>query len=151
MTDAIHFLTTEQLLAIHQRMIDEFGGSAGVRDHGLMESAAAMPAATFGGQFLHDGIPAMAAAYLFHLCKNHPFVDGNKRTALAAALAFLMLNGYVLTATKDEAENMTLSVADSSVSKEAATAFFQSHVRAEKSRPKHARREEKPKRRRKHS
>ena len=90
----VAFFSTDDLLCIHARMIQEFGGSPGLRDRGLLESACAMPSASFGGQLLHDGLPAMAAAYLFHLCKNHPFVDGNKRVAFGAMEVFLMLNGH---------------------------------------------------------
>ena len=128
----ITFLNVEDVEAIHARMIAEYGGSDGLRDRGLLDSASAMPSATFGGQFLHEGLPTMAAAYLFHLCKNHPFVDGNKRVGLASAIAFLLLNGHELIASKLEAEELTLGVADSSVSKEDAIAFFRKHVRKAK-------------------
>lgn len=128
----ITFLNANDVETVHARMIAEYGGSDGLRDRGLLESAAAMPFATFGGQFLHEGLPTMAAAYLFHLCKNHPFVDGNKRVALASAITFLLLNGYELIATKSEAEELTLGVADSSISKEDAIAFFRKHVRKAK-------------------
>lgn len=122
------FLGLEHVLAIHRRSIAEFGGDPSVRDHGLLESAVAMPAAQFGGEFLHDGMPAMAAAYLFHLCKNHPFVDGNKRTALASAEVFLLLNGMRLDAGNKDLAELTLGVAASRVSKEEATAFFLRHA-----------------------
>jgi len=122
------FLSLDHLLAIHRRSIEEFGGDPAVRDQGLLESAIAMPAAQFGGRFLHDGVPAMAAAYLFHLCRNHPFVDGNKRTALAAAEVFLILNGIRLRATNDEVEALTLGVAASRISKDETTAFFAKHA-----------------------
>jgi death-on-curing protein len=122
------FLTLEQVVLIHQRMIAEFGGDPEVRDYGLLESAVAMPAARFSGEFLHQGIPAMAAAYLFHLCRNHPFMDGNKRTAVAAAEVFIRLNGKSLAATDKELEQITVGVADGSVSKEAAIAFFRRQV-----------------------
>lgn len=125
----IQFLSVNDLLTIHQRGILEHGGSPELRDRGLLESAAAMPMAQFGGQYLHDGFSAMAAAYLFHLCKNHPFMDGNKRVAVAAAEVFVLLNGYELAATNLQLEALTLGVADSSVSKEEATAFFKRHVR----------------------
>lgn len=87
-----------------------------------------MPAAQFGGRFLHDGIPAMAAAYLFHLCKNHPFMDGNKRTALASAEVFVLLNDMRLRATDDELEELTLEIAKGNLSKEEVTSFFRGHV-----------------------
>jgi len=122
------FLTTEHVLAIHRRMIEEFGGDPEVRDFGLLESAVGLPAATFGGAFLHDGLPAMAAACLFHLCKNHPFVDGNKRTALVASEVFLELNGLRLSATNRELLGLTLKVAAGECSKADVTAFFRRHA-----------------------
>ncbi len=128
MTDAPTFLAVDHVLAIHRRMIEEFGGDAAVRDHGLLESAVMMPAAQFGGKFLHGGIPAMAAAYVFHLCKNHPFADGNKRTALSSAEMFVLLNDMRLAATNKELEELTLGVADGRISKEETLAFFRRHV-----------------------
>lgn len=121
------FLTVEHVFAIHARVVAEFGGDASVRDPALLESAVAMPAAQFGGKLLHDGLPAMAAAYLFHLCKGHPFVDGNKRAALATAEVFLRLNGLKLRVGDDTLERLTVGVADGSVSKEKATEFFRQH------------------------
>lgn len=125
------FLSVEHVQAIHARVTAEFGGEPSLRDRGLLESAVAMPAARFGGEHLHRDLPAMAAAYLFHLCRNHPFVDGNKRTALVAAEVFLELNGYELAATDDELERLTLGLADGSVSKEQAVAFFAEHAARE--------------------
>jgi death-on-curing protein len=122
------FLTIDSVLAIHRRMIHEFGGNPAVRDHGLLESAVAMPAAQFGGKFLHIGIPTMAAAYLFHICRNHAFVDGNKRTAVAAAEIFLLLNNMHLRASNEELEQLTLGVAESKISKSEAINFFGDHV-----------------------
>lgn len=85
------------VLNIHARQIEKFGGTNGIRDEGLLESALAQPQVTFGGQLLHPTIPAQAAAYLYHLAMNHPFIDGNKRTAFAVMDTFLRVNGYVLT------------------------------------------------------
>jgi death-on-curing protein len=90
------FLDVEDVLELHDRQVAEFGGSNGIRDRGLLESAVAMPRASFGGEQLHAGVFAMAAAYAFHIAENQPFVDGNKRTGLGAALLFLRLNGYRL-------------------------------------------------------
>jgi death-on-curing protein len=78
-------LSLDEVLEIHEQQIERYGGSAGLRDAAGLESAVAMPQATFGGEFLHTSIPAMAAAYLFHLCQNHPFIDGNKRAGANAA------------------------------------------------------------------
>ena len=75
-------LTTEDIFDIHDMQLGRYGGGEGLRDQGLLESALAQPRATFGGDFVHDSLFAMAAAYLFHIVSNHPFVDGNKRTGL---------------------------------------------------------------------
>jgi death-on-curing protein len=122
------FLSTDQVLAIHRRMIEEFGGDPTVRDPGLLDSAVAMPAAQIGRQYLHKGLPAMAAAYLFHLCRNHPFIDGNKRTALVTAEVFLLANGYRLAATNAELERLTLGVAACEISKAETADFFRRHA-----------------------
>lgn len=124
----IRFLSLNQVITIHKRMITEFGGGVAIRDHGLLESAVIMPRAKFDGQFLHDDLPAMAAAYLFHLCKNHAFVDGNKRTALASAEVFLLINDMTLTSSNEAVEKLTLGVADGSINKKDVTAFFKENT-----------------------
>lgn len=88
------FLTVEDVLLIHDEQLDAYGGIAGIRDKGLLESAVMMPQAGFGGEYLHNGLFEMAAAYGFHIAQNQPFLDGNKRTSLASALVFLDLNGF---------------------------------------------------------
>jgi death-on-curing protein len=88
------FIEKDTAIAIHKYLIEQFGGSLGVRDEGLLESALAQPQATFFGELLHPTIAEQAAAYLYHLAKNHAFVDGNKRVALGVTEAFLRLNGY---------------------------------------------------------
>jgi death on curing protein len=85
-----------EVLLILQDQIRRYGGAYGVRDHDLLSSALAMPSTSFEGQYLHEDLFYQAAAYVFHLCQNHPFLDGNKRTALASALVFLSLNGIEL-------------------------------------------------------
>lgn len=95
MTDPV-FLHVEDVLLIHEEQFAKYGGSAGVRDAGLLDSAVAMPRATAGGGFAHEDLFAMAAAYAFHIAQNQPFVDGNKRTGLLAAIVFLDLNGIVI-------------------------------------------------------
>lgn len=130
MSAATRFLTLEQVLAVHQRMIRDFGGEGGLRDLGLLEAAVAMPAAQVARRYLHPSLAAMAAAYLFHLCRNHPFVDGNKRTAVAAAEVFLLVNGCELAASDAELVDLTLGVADGTVSKQETVRFFQRHVKA---------------------
>lgn len=89
----ILFLTLAEVIEIHSDQINRYCGSQGIRDMNLLSSAIAMPYSSFQGEFLHNNIYEMAATYAFHISKNHPFVDGNKRTALASALIFLELNG----------------------------------------------------------
>jgi len=115
------YLDVEDVLMIHLEQITNYGGDAAIRDHGLLESAIAQPQATFGGQLLHESVAQAAAAYLFHLAKNHPFVDGNKRTALASMLVFLTINGHDIRWEPDEAATITEGVASGTVSKEALT------------------------------
>lgn len=123
------FLTLDEVLALHADQIERYGGSLGVRDTGLLESALAVPAATFGGEHLHGSLAEMAGAYLFHLVKNRPFIDGNKRTGLMAMLAFLGLNGHRLIADPDELTALALGVAAGRVSKAEASVFVRQHSR----------------------
>ena len=123
------FLTLEEVLAIHEDRIRKYGGSNGTRDLGLLESAMGSVSATFDGVFLHESIFEMAAAYLFGICKNHPFVDGNKRTALASSLVFLGLNGVRIRAEEDELVDLVIGVAEGRVSKAAVAVFFEEHAR----------------------
>jgi death on curing protein len=111
------FLDQQSILRIHQRQIQRFGGTAGIRDEGLLESALAQPQATFGGEFLHATIYAQAAAYLYHLAMNHPFIDGNKRTAFAVMDTFLRLNGYRLNLTNEAAHTLVLQVVQGKIGK----------------------------------
>ena len=92
----IVFLTLAEVIEIHTDQIKRYGGTDAIRDMGLLSSAVAMPYASFHDTFLHADIFEMAAAYAFHISQNHPFVDGNKRTALASALVFLELNGITI-------------------------------------------------------
>lgn len=92
---ALRYLSVQAVVAIHQKVLEAHGGSPGLRDAALLESAVAAPQASYGGQVLIEGAIEIAAAYLFYLCRNHPFVDGNKRTALASCLVFLESNGLL--------------------------------------------------------
>ena len=87
------FLTVEDILEIHSDLIASFGGAPEIRDSAALESAVAQVQATFQGEFLHHDLFEMAAAYIFHLSGNHPFLDGNKRVALGSGLVFLEMNG----------------------------------------------------------
>lgn len=90
--DSAVFLTLDEAIDVHMDLVSRYGGHPGIRDINLLLSALAMPQASFAGEFLHRDIFEAAAAYAFHICNNHPFIDGNKRTALACALVFLELN-----------------------------------------------------------
>jgi len=121
------FLSLEEVLEIHQQQIEYYGGAAGVRDLSLLESAIAQPQAAFSTEFLHASLPAMAAAYLFHICRNHPFVDGNKRVAANAAITFLLMNDWEPAFSEDELVDAVLAVASSSMTKEGLVQFFETH------------------------
>jgi death-on-curing protein len=125
---SVRFLSVENILVIHADTIAEEGGSAGLRDIGLLESAVAMPQATFEGAFLHRGLAAMAAAYLFHICQNHAFVDGNKRAAAFSTVLFLAFNGIPDDALppETELEHMTLAVACGEMTKTDVNLWLQS-------------------------
>lgn len=108
-------LTVDIVREIHAEAIAAFGGLDGVRDVALLESAVAAPQATFGGRSPFKDLAEVAAAYLFYLCRNHAFVDGNKRTALGACIVFLRLNGVEPEADGPEWEDLTMQVAASAV------------------------------------
>ncbi|MFN6540185.1 MAG: type II toxin-antitoxin system death-on-curing family toxin [Nostoc sp. EkiNYC01] len=122
------FLTISQVLDIHQRQIQKFGGTSGVRDEGLLDSALAQPQATFRGELLHPTIAQQAAAYLYHLAMNHPFIDGNKRTAFAVMLTFLNLNSYSLNLSQEQAYSLVIQVLQREISKEELSAFLELHL-----------------------
>ena len=124
MADAVRFLTLSEVLTILRDQITRYGGEFGVRDLGLLSSAIAVPQAAFAGQALHDNLHAMAAAYAFHICQNDPFVDGNKRVALATALVFLDINGVTIYDPTGRLYDMMMAVAQSRIGKsEIATLF----------------------------
>jgi death-on-curing protein len=122
------FLARDDVLESHAEQISRYGGTEGIRDVGLLESALAQPQATFGGQYLHADVFDMAAAYLFHLVKNHPFLDGNKRVGLEAALLFLEINGHSIEATDEALVDLTLQTAQSQATKQQIADFFRAHV-----------------------
>ena len=123
------FLGLEEALEIRRDQIERYGGSAGIRDMGLLQAALAMPRAGSGGEYFHTDLHEMAAAYLFHIVMNHPFVDGNKRVGAMAAFTFLKLNGITLRAPEPAFEKVVLSVAGGKSDKAAVAAFFRKHAR----------------------
>jgi death on curing protein len=123
------FLSLDEVLEIHEQQIERYGGSAGLRDGGGLESAVATPQATFGGEFLHTSIPAMAAAYLFHLCQNHAFIDGNKRVGANAAITFLLMNNWEPIFAEEELVDLVLSVASGGLGKPQLIEIFASRCK----------------------
>ncbi len=123
------FLTIDQILSMHELQIREFGGSHGVRDEGLLLSALAQPESGVGHEYFHKDLCSMAAAYLFHLVKNHAFYDGNKRIAALAAAVFLQVNGLTVIADEDEFEKLVLDAAQNFVTKEQIADFFRRNIK----------------------
>ena len=128
MADEPRFLSVGDVLAIHEDTIREEGGLPGVRDLGLLISAVMMPQQRFAGAYVHDGVAAMAAAYLFHIARNHPFHDGNKRAGVLAALVFLEVNGVTRLPDPVELERVTLAVAASETTKDELTSWLRSET-----------------------
>ena len=124
----IRFIPEAVILAIHDDQIRLYGGAYGVRDIAAIDAALHMPQATFGGEFLHTTIFAMAAAYGFHLCQNHPFIDGNKRTVGMAMFTFLQLNGIEPGASELDYYAVIMSVASGQMSKEQLADWLQEMV-----------------------
>jgi death on curing protein len=124
----MRYLTAEQVLFIHSRIIDETGGAHGVRDIGLLQSAVSRPQATFSGNDLYPDILSKTVALMESLARNHPFLDGNKRTAITAVGVFLTLNEWRLEATQKELERFALNVAVKKLSSDEAAAWLKKHV-----------------------
>jgi len=122
------FLTPQQLLFIHFRLIETTGGSHGVRDLGALQAAAARPQATFEGVDLYVDPFAKAAALMESIIKNHPFVDGNKRTAITAAGLFLRRNGYMIQTSQDELYRVTMAMATSNCAVKEAEDWLRAHA-----------------------
>lgn len=123
------FLTLAEIIEIHEYQIERFGGSDGLRSLDLLNSAIGMPSSSFNGNYLHPTIPDMAAAYLFHIVGNHPFLDGNKRVGTMSALVFLEMNGYDFNASDDELTAVVLLVASGKMLKDELSLFFRQHSR----------------------
>jgi len=118
------FLDLDRVFRIHRSLIEAYGGIEGVRVIGLLHSAIAMPQASFEGAFLHRDLFEMAAAYLYHITQNHPFLDGNKRTGAAAAIVFLAINDVELESDEDAFVELTMNVAQGQTGKQEIAAFF---------------------------
>ena len=128
------FLSLPDVLQIHADTIAREGGQSSLRDVRLLESAMALPRQALGGAYLHEDVLAMAAAYLYHLTRNHPFVDGNKRTGAIAAFAFLDANGFDLRARPKALQDVAEAVAAGEMDKAALADWFRGTVRRRSSR-----------------
>jgi death-on-curing protein len=126
--DCAH-LTIEIAREIHAAVLKEFGGSSGLRDEGLLASAVFAPQSSFGGKSPYRNLIEIAAAYLFFLCRNHPFVDANKRTAMAAAIVFLQSNGIETAPDDDAWEKLMVDIASSKLDRERTTARLRKLVK----------------------
>jgi len=119
--DGCFHLTVEIVQEIHQESLHSYGGADGIRELSLLESAIAAPQAGYGRKSVYVDLAEVASAYLFYLCRNHPFLDGNKRTALGACLVFLRINGLTPLPDEPRWEKLTLDVAASHLDREQTT------------------------------
>ena len=126
----IVWLLEETLTAIHHRQIAEHGGSEGLRDDGLLSSALARPKNLLAYGEAPPDLASLAAAYAYGIARNHPFVDGNKRTALVAARTFLILNGVDLDATQDDKFRTFLNLAEGAISEQELADWIRTRVRS---------------------
>ena len=124
---SVHFVPDEIVLTIHTDLLQRYGGEAGLRDRNLLESALAQPKMTIGGKYVFKIVFDKAAAYGFHLCMNHPFVDGNKRVAFVLMDIFLQKNGWEISASEEEAYSMMMSLASSKLSKVQLSLWLNKH------------------------
>jgi death-on-curing protein len=123
----IRFLNLSEVLLILEDQIRNYGGLYGVRDLQLLSSAIYVPQASFDGKYLYKTVPAMSAAYAFHICQNHPFIDGNKRTALASSLVFLDINGYDFDCKENILYDEIMNIAKGETKKDDAIKFYEKH------------------------
>lgn len=119
------FLTLEDVLELHEMQLEAYGGAIGIREQSLLESALMTPQASFGGELVHNGVFELAAAYAFHIAENQPFVDGNKRTALAAALVFLDWNHIEISDPNEELYDAMIGLAKKTLDKTGLAKLFQ--------------------------
>jgi len=122
------FIPTELVLTIHADLLQRYGGQRGLRDRGLLESALAQPKMTFSGKEVHKTVFDKAAAYGFHVCSNHPFIDGNKRVAFVLMDIFLQRNGWEIQASEEEAYAMMVSLASGKLSKAQLSSWLKNHT-----------------------
>jgi death-on-curing protein len=115
-------------MRLHGSLIEQYGGIAGIRDVGLLDSAVVMPQTAYDGRYMHGDIFEMAAAYMYHIVQNHPFLDGNKRTSATAAIVFLAINDIQIHNDEEGLVELTLLAATGQANKSEIAEFFRSHV-----------------------
>ena len=125
---SVKFIPKHILVYFHEQLIMIYGGRIGICDESLLDSAFAQPNAMFGGSYLHDSLPKMAAAYGFHLCSNHPFIDGNKRIALVAMVTFLQQNGCEIVSSEKEVYAVIMKLAAKELSKEDLAGWLEQNI-----------------------
>ena len=124
---AVQFIPEGIVLTIHADLLQRYGGQPGLRDRNLLESALAQPKMTFGGKYVHKTIFEKASAYGYHVCKNHPFVDGNKRVAFVLMDIFLQKNGWEIVADEEKAYSMMIDLAVGKLTKAQAASWLREH------------------------
>lgn len=124
----IEFLPKHIIIYFHQQIISLYGGTLGLRDEGLLDSALEQPRAMFDGSYLHDSLVKMAAAYGFHICNNHPFIDGNKRVALVAMDAFLQKNGFEISSSEKDVYEIMMKLASGTITKADLTDWLEANI-----------------------
>ncbi|MDD4570824.1 MAG: type II toxin-antitoxin system death-on-curing family toxin [Tepidanaerobacteraceae bacterium] len=124
----VTFISKELILYFHDRLVQDYGGAYGIRDEKLLDSAPEQPKTTYEGRYLHDTLMKMAAAYGYHLCNNHPFIDGNKRIALIAMDIFLQINGFEIVAPEKETYKIMIRLSSGELSKIDLTNWLQNNT-----------------------
>ena len=124
----IEFLPKHIIIYFHQQIISLYGGTLGLRDEGLLDSALEQPRAMFDGSYLHDSLVKMAAAYGFHICNNHPCIDGNKRVALVAMDAFLQKNGFEISSSEKDIYEIMMNLASGIITKADLTDWLEANI-----------------------
>lgn len=124
----IVFIPKHIIIFFHEQLINFYGGTKGIQNEELLDSALEQPKIMFGGAYLHDSLTKMAAAYGFHLCKNHPFIDGNKRIALVVMDTFLQQNGYEICASEKMVYEIMIKLASGELTKEELTDWLGKNI-----------------------
>ena len=124
----IEFIPKQIIIYFHEQLIGLYGGTLGIRDEGLLDSALEQPRAMFGGAYLHESLVKMAAAYGFHICMNHPFIDGNKRVALVAMDTFLQKNGSEISASEKDVYEVMIKLAFGDITKAVFTGWLEANI-----------------------